>query len=110
LDRPVGRRLCLQFRQCDGRPGRENYDTVYQFDTDPAISPAEQLFNDSIIRLSAETSDRNPMGIYTDVTSSSALSGKFQIPVVTLHTLGELFVPVSMEQILRAKSSRLRQC
>ena len=96
---PSGGAFAFNFGSATAGPGRENYDTVYQFDPDPALSAAEQLFNDTIVRTRAATSDRNPAGIYTAATSSPALSGKFQIPVVTLHTLGELFVPFSMEQI-----------
>lgn len=113
-DRPVfdegwlggsGGAFAFNFGSASAGPGRENIDTVYQFDTNLALSPAEQLFNDTIIRIEAATSDRNPQGIYTNVTSSPALSGKFQVPVVTLHTLGELFVPFSMEQIYARRAA-----
>ena len=100
-----GGAFAFNFGSATAGPGRENYDTVYQFDTNLALNPAEQLFNDTIIRITAETSDRNPQGIYTNTTSSPALSGKFQIPVLTLHTLGELFVPFSMEQIYARRAA-----
>jgi pimeloyl-ACP methyl ester carboxylesterase len=84
--------------------GRENLDTIYQFDGDPALSPAEQLFNDSIIRLAADPKYRHKEGLgpfpgTRGETNSPPISGDIDIPVITLHTIGELFVPFSMEQI-----------
>jgi hypothetical protein len=96
---PSGGAFAFNFGSATAGPARENWDTVYQFDTDVALTAEEQLFNDSIARLTAATQDRNPQGIYTETTSSPALTAKFQIPVLTLHTLGELFVPFRMEQV-----------
>jgi hypothetical protein len=96
---PNGGDFAFNFGSAVAGPGRENFDTVYQFDTDPALSPDEQLFNNAVIRLTASTQDRDRNGIFTQVTSSPALTTKFKIPVLTLHTLGDLFVPFSMEQI-----------
>ena len=96
---PSGGDFTFIFGSAVSGPGRENLETVYQFDTDPALSPAELDFNASIIRIEASKQDRDKNGIFNTVTSSPALEGKFKIPVVTLHTLGELFVPFSMEQI-----------
>ena len=80
-------------------PGRENVDTIYQFDTDPALSPEEGAFNGSIVRIAASKEDRDRNGIFNQVTSSPSLSAKFKIPVLTMHTLGDLFVPFHMEQV-----------
>jgi pimeloyl-ACP methyl ester carboxylesterase len=96
---PSGGAFAFNFGSAVAGPARENIGTIYQFDTDLALTPEEQLFNDTIVRLKAETRDRNPLGLYTESTSSPRLSGRFQIPVLTLHTLGELFVPFHMEQI-----------
>lgn len=96
---PSGGAFVFNFGSAVAGPGRENVDTFYQLDTDPAISPAEQLFNDTIIRVAASPRDRNPQGIFNEATSSPFLSGKFRIPVLTLHTIGELFVPFHMEQV-----------
>ena len=52
-----------------------------------------------MIRLTASTQDRDKNGIFNQATSSPALTAKFKIPVLTLHTLGELFVPFHMEQV-----------
>lgn len=78
-------------------PGQiiDNTDTVYQFDTDPNLTPAEQLVNDEILRVAADPSGRHPNGL----ANAPIVSGDIGIPVLTLHTLGDLFVPFSMEQI-----------
>jgi hypothetical protein len=96
---PTGGDFAFNFGSAVAGPGRENFDTVYQFDTDPALSPDEQQFNNTVIRVTASTQDRDRNGIFTQATSSPALTAKFKIPVLTLHTIGELFVPFSMEQI-----------
>lgn len=82
--------------------GRENLDTVYQFDFDPALSAEEQAFNDEIIRIAADPQYRHPNGLGGVPGSGSvspAISGDINIPVISMHTLGELFVPFHMEQI-----------
>lgn len=105
---PSGGAFAFNFGSATASPGRENSDTIYQFDTDPALTAEEQLFNDSIVRLTASTQDRNPQGIYTATTSSPALTGRFQVPVLTLHTLGELFVPFHMEQAYARRALEAR--
>jgi pimeloyl-ACP methyl ester carboxylesterase len=84
--------------------GRENLDTVYQFDNDPTLSEEEAAFNDLIVRIAADPQYRHKEGLGASPgtrgdVNSPPISGKIGIPVVTLHTLGELFVPFSMEQI-----------
>lgn len=72
-----------------------NIDTVYQIDTDPALSPEEQFLNDTVLRVSVDPQGRHPNGI----AGIPGISGNISIPVVSIHTLGDLFVPFSMEQI-----------
>jgi pimeloyl-ACP methyl ester carboxylesterase len=84
--------------------GRENINTVYQFDGNPSLSAEEQAFNDLIVRLAADPQFRREEGLGSSPgtrgqVNSPPISGDIRIPVVTLHTLGELFVPFSMEQI-----------
>ena len=84
--------------------GRENVDTVYQFDDDPALTPTEQAFNDGIIRLIADPQFRRTEGLGSQPGSragvdSPPISGDIRVPVISLHTIGELFVPFHMEQI-----------
>lgn len=78
-------------------PGQiiDNTDTVYQFDTDPNLTSVEQFVNDEILRVAADKSGRHPNGL----ANAPVVSGDINIPVLTLHTLGDLFVPFSMEQI-----------
>jgi pimeloyl-ACP methyl ester carboxylesterase len=73
----------------------DNSDTVYQFDADPALTPEEQALNDSVLRLVRDPQARHPNGL----ANVPAVNGTITIPVLTLHTLGDLFVPFSMEQI-----------
>lgn len=85
--------------QASAGPGQTNVGTIYQFDDDPALSAEEQLFNDTIARFAADRSVRRPVGIMTPTLNSPAIDGKIHVPVLTLHTLGDLYVPFSMEQI-----------
>jgi len=73
--------------------GVDNADVVYQFDTDPALSVDEQNFNNAVVRISADPQGRNPNGL----SQVPVISGNIQIPVLTLHNLGDLFVPVLNE-------------
>jgi acetyl esterase/lipase len=84
--------------------GRENLSTVYQFDDDPALSPEEQAFNDGILRLEADRQYRRRDGLGSlpgrrGNGDSPQINGDISVPVISLHTLGELFVPFHMEQI-----------
>lgn len=71
----------------------DNFHTVYQFDTDPSLSPQEQTLNDSIVRVAADPQTRRPNGL----AQVPRISGDINIPVLTLHNLGDLFVPVLNE-------------
>jgi len=72
--------------------GLDNSDVVYQFDTDPALSPEEQDFNDSVFRLSAD-----PQGRRGGLAQVPQVSGDITVPVLTLHNLGDLLVPILNE-------------
>lgn len=72
----------------------QNSDVVYQFDTNPAISAAENLFNQTVQRLTADPQARRNNGI----ANVPPTTGDLRIPMLTLHTLGDLFVPFHMEQ------------
>jgi pimeloyl-ACP methyl ester carboxylesterase len=91
----------LQFGALDGTVPRspgvvvDNTDAVYQFDTNPALSPAEQALNDSVVRVAQEPAGRVEHGM----TNVPVVNGTPTIPVLTLHDIGDLFVPFSMEQV-----------
>ena len=72
----------------------DNRETVYQLDNDPALTSSEGALNATVLRVepavnkaSKEARARIP-----------AVRGDPRIPVITLHTLGDLLVPFSMQQ------------
>jgi acetyl esterase/lipase len=71
----------------------DNEDVVYQFDSDPTLTPEEMHLNDSIFRQAADPQARNRNGL----AQVPAVTGDIGIPVLTLHNLGDLFVPVLHE-------------
>jgi hypothetical protein len=73
--------------------GVDNADVVYQFDSDPNLTPGEQALNDGIVRVAADPQGRHPNGL----SQVPVVSGDIQVPVLTLHNLGDLFVPVLNE-------------
>jgi hypothetical protein len=75
--------------------GVQNSDVVYQFDTDPALSAAESTFNASVQRVTADRQARHVEGL----SNVAPTTGNLRIPMLTLHTLGDLFVPFHMEQV-----------
>jgi hypothetical protein len=73
--------------------GADNIGVIYQFDEDPTLTPDEQLLNDTIVRVSADPQGPGPNGL----AQVPVISGDINIPVLTLHNLGDLFVPVLNE-------------
>lgn len=78
-----------------GHPGVavDNTDTVYQLDLDPASSTEEEAFNAAIARVAADPQGRRPAGM----ANIPVVKGRPRVPVLTLHNLGDLFVPFKME-------------
>lgn len=74
---------------------QDNRDTLYQIDADPAQSADETALNDSVLRVSMDPQGRHPDGL----DGVPVISGRLPIPVLSLHTIGDLFVPFSMEQL-----------
>jgi hypothetical protein len=72
--------------------GVENSDVVYQFDSDPVLSADEQAFNDGVVRVTAD-----PQARVRGLRQLPQISGDIGIPVLTLHNLGDLFVPFHNE-------------
>jgi hypothetical protein len=72
----------------------QNSDVVYQFDTNPSLSGAETVFNGTVQRVTADPQARRNNGI----ANVPPTTGDLRIPMVALHTLGDLFVPFHMEQ------------
>ena len=71
----------------------DNSQTVYQFDGDPALTPAEQALNDGIVRVAPDPGTRLEEGL----SQVPVVNGDIDIPVLTLHNLGDLFVPFHNE-------------
>jgi hypothetical protein len=71
----------------------DNSDTVYQLDLDPALSAAEEALNDDIVRVSPDRQTRRAQGL----AQVPVINGDISVPVITLHNLGDLFVPVHNE-------------
>lgn len=75
---------------------------VYQFDSDPAQSAAEADLNASAQRL---TGDPEANRLRADgLRWIPKVNGDFKVPVVTIHTLGDMYVPFSMQQIYRQRA------
>lgn len=73
--------------------------TVFQLDANPALSAEETAYNASIFRVTA-TPDANRArsdGLRLVPKTNALIS----VPVVTIHTLGDMYVPFHMEQVYR---------
>lgn len=89
-------------------PERGNLDTVYQLDGDPALDADEQALNAAIPRIAAEPQFRHANGLGRSPgteNDSPRIEGTMSVPVISLHTLGELFVPFHMEQIYAERAA-----
>jgi len=73
----------------------DNTDRVYQLDDNSALSGEEILLNDEVLRVAADPQGRHPNGL----ANIPSISGDIKIPVLSLHTVGDLFVPFLMEQV-----------
>jgi hypothetical protein len=71
---------------------------TYTIDGDPAGSTA---LNKSAIKLTG-AADANRLR-YDGLRWIPKVNGDFKIPVVSIHTLGDLFVPFSMEQVYQKR-------
>lgn len=84
----------------DGILNKQGTDTnaiIYQFDDSSALTPDESLFNATIVRATA-AQDANRLR-RDGLRWIPKVNGEFSVPVVTLHTLGDMYVPFRMEQI-----------
>jgi pimeloyl-ACP methyl ester carboxylesterase len=78
-----------------------NADTVYQIDSDPALSPDELALNAAVLRVTPDPQGRHPNGL----ANIPPISGRLPVPVLSLHTIGDLFVPLSMEQVYARRAA-----
>jgi hypothetical protein len=84
-----------------GEGTRTNVDTVYQIDADPALSAEELALNAAIRRIDLDPQARHKQGL----AGVPAIAGRLAMPVLSMHTLGDLFVPFSMEQIYARRAA-----
>jgi hypothetical protein len=80
---------------------QDNWATLYQIDADPDLSPDEIALNGEVLRVAQDPQGRHPNGL----ANIPAIGGRLPIPVVSLHTIGDLFVPFSMEQIYARRAA-----
>jgi hypothetical protein len=73
--------------------------TVYQLDGDPRLSAAERALNRDVLRVSATARASR------DLTGVPRVAGDPRIPVLSLHDIGDLFVPLSMEQVYGVRAA-----
>lgn len=80
-------------------------DIVFQFDGDPAVSSDEQAFNNAIYRVqgSSEANRLRRDGLRWIPKTNAQI----KVPVVTIHTLGDMYVPFKMEQIYKRRADAL---
>lgn len=101
---PSGGGFAFNFGSAVAGPGRENFDIVYQFDTNPAVSPQEQQFNNTVIRITASTQDRDRNGIFNQATSSHS---QVQDPAADpAHARRASSCPFTWNRSMRAVPSR----
>ncbi len=79
-----------------GSPGIvvDNSETVYRFDTAPELSPEEEALNEAVLRVTQDPGARSRGGL----RNVPVVQGTPPVPVLTLHNVGDLFVPFSMQQ------------
>ncbi|GAC1345312.1 MAG: alpha/beta hydrolase [Myxococcales bacterium] len=77
-----------------------NLDTVYRFSNsdDDELTPAERALNQSVLRVAPDWTARFFHGA-DGMQNIVPVHATFRIPVLSLHTIGDLFVPISMEQV-----------
>jgi len=80
---------------------QDNSDAIYQIDADPALSAAETALNATVLRVAQDPQGRHPDGI----ANIPPITGRLPIPVLSIHTIGDLFVPFSMEQIYARRAA-----
>jgi pimeloyl-ACP methyl ester carboxylesterase len=78
---------------------------TYQLDNSPAVSAEEKTFNDTIFRVQA-TPDANRLR-RDGLRWVPKTNANFNVPVVTIHTLGDMYVPFGMEQIFKRRADAL---
>jgi pimeloyl-ACP methyl ester carboxylesterase len=74
----------------------------YQLDDDPAQNAEERAFTMQAYKAAPEA-DANPLRS-DGVRWIPVVNGEISVPVLSLHTLGDMYVPFSMQQIYRKRA------
>jgi hypothetical protein len=77
--------------------------TLYQGDDNPWLSRDELRLNRDVLRV--DRTDRPSR----DLSGVPRVDGRPRIPVMSMHTIGDLFVPLSMEQVYATRAALHRQ-
>ncbi|AWN22312.1 alpha/beta hydrolase [Deinococcus irradiatisoli] len=73
-----------------------NKDVVYRWTSGPTPTPAEIAYNKNVVRTAADP-QANPQRA-DGLRWLPAIHGQFNVPVLTMHTLGDFYVPFAHEQ------------
>jgi len=73
----------------------DNTGVLYELDGIAGQSTQEMAFNDAVQRVAADPQGRLNNGL----ANIAPTTGDLKIPMLTMHTLGDLFVPFLMEQV-----------
>lgn len=84
------------------RNGYGNENQIYRWTSDPQPTPEEVEFNENIERISAHP-DANPLR-NDGVRWIPLVNGEFDVPVLTMHTLGDFYVPFRHQQLYRERA------
>ena len=85
-----------------GRNLSGNMNTFYQLDNDPTRSAEENTFNNTILRVEGDPMANAPQA--DGLRYIPRVNGQFSVPVLTLHGLGDLYVPFVHEQLYRKRA------
>ena len=66
-----------------------------ELDDNPGLSPEEELLNSKVLRVAADPQGRHPNGL----ANFPPISGNISVPILTLHSIGDLYVPFLMQQV-----------
>lgn len=80
----------------------DNQNTVYRWTSDPTPTAQELEFNDAVSRISADP-EANPLRD-DGVRWIPLVNGDFDVPVLTMHTLGDFYVPFRHQQLYRERA------
>jgi hypothetical protein len=81
-----------------------NVGRVYRFTPGGELTPEEQALNRTVLRVPADPTARFFHGD-DNLENIPPIRAVFQIPVLSLHTIGDLFVPILMEQVYARRAA-----